>query len=781
MEINPLSIFNLLRSTPGNLAYYLILIYSLISLTFSLTNSSRAGRNPNQSRTFVGISVLFFAIILPAVSIPFIVFSGSMPAGLYPILERTSLSLLIIWIAWLWIVPNRSTGLDITALILTFLIPGILIVLVGFFPINGAPFNGSPPDIIWHFVIILITLFFTLVLIRRNISNGAYGVGMMVLMLLGFSLSLIFIDKEGDISGAARLGILCAVPLLQVLALRQESLSPSTQTPSAFETIMTQTVVKPQNDEINIWLDAAGNSDSIRQQGEFARILCQTMDASACIILQPSNRPGIIRLNSGYDISDKSWIDSKELTSDGIPKTVEYMNLGIPSVINKTSESFSETDKFSAWLKLENIVSMAVLPINDSTIQWGAALMFRTSDYPSFQEDNLLPYGRTMTALMNIFKNNEIIKKDKQDINILTTEVNALVDRNHKLQTNLDALRLSAVQVWPEPDLNQVLSLQQASQSEIEKIRNENQLLLQALAEQREDLKPTSGGSHSENIAHELESARNDLSHLQNLLNDSNLHIKEMEKRTTFSVDSIERLREFHTLTTQIRNPVAAITGYVDLLLTDNETQKDNPENQSTLENLKSSLDRLRKIMDNLAEINVLESGVIDMEPESMDLSSAIDQAISHASPSLSEKGISIKLNLPESLPAMQTYHEALQKVIIHLLQNAGKTTPPNGTVEIRMDIHEESSEPYLLLEISDGGGGIAPEYLNKVFLPADQRNGQPIQGLGETGNGLSVSKTLVEAHGGRMWVDSNPGIGTTFSVLLPIKINKPADEQQIP
>jgi two-component system NtrC family sensor kinase len=301
------------------------------------------------------------------------------------------------------------------------------------------------------------------------------------------------------------------------------------------------------------------------------------------------------------------------------------------------------------------------------------------------------------------------------------------------------------------------------------------------LAEQREDLKPTSGGSHSENIAHELESARNDLSHLQNLLNDSNLHIKEMEKRTTFSVDSIERLREFHTLTTQIRNPVAAITGYVDLLLTDNETQKDNPENQSTLENLKSSLDRLRKIMDNLAEINVLESGVIDMEPESMDLSSAIDQAISHASPSLSEKGISIKLNLPESLPAMQTYHEALQKVIIHLLQNAGKTTPPNGTVEIRMDIHEESSEPYLLLEISDGGGGIAPEYLNKVFLPADQRNGQPIQGLGETGNGLSVSKTLVEAHGGRMWVDSNPGIGTTFSVLLPIKINKPADEQQIP
>jgi signal transduction histidine kinase len=385
-----------------------------------------------------------------------------------------------------------------------------------------------------------------------------------------------------------------------------------------------------------------------------------------------------------------------------------------------------------------------------------------------------------MTALTNIFKNSDISKKEKQNFGKLTTEINTLQEKNSKLQSNLDALRLSAVQVWPEPNLNQVLTLQQASQTEIDRIRNENQLLLQALAEERDDLKPVHQDENSVNIENELVTAKKDLINLQNLLNDSHNQLEEMEKRITFSASSVDRLRKYNALINQIRNPVAAITGYVDILLYDNENQDEKPGDISTLENLKASIDRLRQIINDLAEINILDSGVIDMESESMDLGSAIDQAIANVSPSLSEKGISLKLSLPESLPTMQTYHEALQKVIIHLLRNAGIATPTNGTVELRVDVHKESADPYLLLEITDSGGGISPHDLKKIFLPADQKNGDPIQGLGETGNGLFIAKTLIEAHGGRMWVDSNPGKGTTFSVLLPIESKKLQDDQQI-
>jgi signal transduction histidine kinase len=649
----------------------------------------------------------------------------------------------------------------------------MLFILAAFFPAKDYSFNASQVDILWHFVIILITLVFTILLIRRQTPAAGYGIGMMVLILTGFTLSLIFMTPGGDISGASRLGILCAFPLLQVLALRQELLVPPPQPGSTFDSILTQAVVQPPQDQVNDWLDAAGNPDAPRQQAEFARILCQSLNASACVFLQQSDRPGIIRLLSGYNLSIKSWIEAKELTSDGIPKTIENMKDNVPSVILKTSNAASETVKFSTWLGLVDVDSMAVIPIHDSSIRWGAAVLFRSSGFAPFNEGELIPYSRISAGLTNIFKNSETLKKEKQDISQLTKEINTLLEKNQKLQTNLDEVRLSAVQVWPEQDLNQVLSLQQASQTEIDRIRTENRLLLQSLAEEREIHKTGHVGSHSDSIEQELASARNDLTDLQNLLNDSHNQVEVMEKRTSFSANSVDRLRKFNALTNEIRNPVAAITGYVDILLSEDADQGEKPDDHSTLENLKTSLARLRQIMNELAEINVLQSGVIDMEPEPMDLGFAIDQAIAQISPSLSEKGITLKLSLPESLPPMQTYHEALQKVIIHLLQNAGKITPRNGTVELRVDVDLEGREPYLLMEITDSGGGVAPEDLKQVLLPADQRNGQTIPGLGETGNGLSIARTLIEAHGGRMWVDSNPGIGTTFSVILPIESKK--------
>jgi len=776
MNINPQTLFLQLSSLPGNMAYYLILIYSLVASTLALMNGYRTKRYLFPSRTITGIAILFAAAILPVISMFTNLSSGSQPEALYPVLERTSLTWLMIWTAWLWLAPRRSTFLDLTTAILSILFPVIIAILLIFFPLNGNPFNASPADIIWHFMIILTTLVFTGILIRRQTPAGAYGVGMLILILTGFTISLIFMTANGNISGAARLGILCALPLLPVLALRQELLADVPQIPSVFDTIMTQVVVQPLPDQINTWLEAAGNSEPIRQQEEVTRILCQVLEASACILLKLSERPGILQLTAGYNFTNKSWIEAEELASDGIPKTAEGVTNSVPSVFRKSTGTSTEIDRFSTWLQLGDINSMAIIPIHDSTIQWGAAVLFRPTSSPSLQEDDLLPFSRTASLLANIFRNNEIAKREKKDISRLTTEINILQENNHLLQTKLDTLRLSAVQIWPEADLTQVLNLQQASQSEIDRIRNENRLLLQALAEEREGQKPGHDNALSENIENELITARKDLTQLQNLLNDSHHQVEEMEKRTIFSASSIERLRKFSALTTQIRNPVAAITGYVEILLSEGENIDGKHDDHSTLENLDASLARLRQIMDDLAKINVLESGVIDMEPESMDLGSAIDRAVAHISPSLSEKGISLKLNLPEYLPPMQTYHEALQKVIILLLHNAGKVTPSFGTTELRVDVHEESAEPYLLLDITDSGGGVAAENLKKVFLPADQNNNQIIPGLGETGNGLSAAKTLIEAHGGRMWVDSNPGVGTTFSVLLPIVFHASQD-----
>jgi signal transduction histidine kinase len=85
----------------------------------------------------------------------------------------------------------------------------------------------------------------------------------------------------------------------------------------------------------------------------------------------------------------------------------------------------------------------------------------------------------------------------------------------------------------------------------------------------------------------------------------------------------------------------------------------------------------------------------------------------------------------------------------------------------------QDNEDEYLLLQIGDTGGGIQPEDLSKVFARRYRADMPLIQGLGDTGVGLSIAKTLVEAHGGRIWVDTVAGQSTTFSVLMPVRPKK--------
>jgi signal transduction histidine kinase len=736
-------------------------------------NGSRVGRFSTPTRIYIGLAFLIGAIVIPSGVFVINTAMGIQPGFILPFLERSSLSLMMIWTAWLWLSYKKSVFMDVIAGILTILFPVIIISLSWIFPNNNISYNGSPADIIWHFLVILCSLIFTIFLLRSQAPVGAYGVGMMLLILTGFTLSLVFISNEGDVSGAARLGMLSAFPLLPVLAYRQEHLASQTMPPSTFDEVMALSKVPPLPERIIDWMDAAGNSEPIRLQEDFARLLCQSANATACVFLRPSERPGILHLTSGYDLRNRAWIESKELSVESIPQTYDHVKNNTQAVIKKNGNQPSEIDKFSSWLRIDDINAMAILPVKDTSVIWGSAILFRISSVPSFSAEDLQIYSRTMAALTNVFRNAESWKKGKVDIARLTNEINNLNEKNQVLLNNLESTRMAAVQVWPEPDLNQILTLQQASQSEIDRIQSENKLLLMALAEEREGKPPLESNNQALAMEIELRETRKDLTRLQNLLEETQRKVLEMEKRPSLSVNSVEKLRKYFALTKQIRDPLAAINGYVDLLMSKNEEDIIDPNEKKSLKSMHSSLKKLHLIMEGIDALDISQSGVIDLEPESMEMFSAIDQAISSISPALSQKGISLRLQLPDTLPPMQTYHEALQKVIVYLLRNAGKATPPNGTVELSVETHDEPPEPYLILGVTDGGGGIAPDDLKKVFTATPQM-GHSIPGLGETGSGLTAAKTLIEAHGGRIWIDSVQGVSTTISVLLPVEKREP-------
>jgi len=92
--------------------------------------------------------------------------------------------------------------------------------------------------------------------------------------------------------------------------------------------------------------------------------------------------------------------------------------------------------------------------------------------------------------------------------------------------------------------------------------------------------------------------------------------------------------------------------------------------------------------------------------------------------------------------------------------------------VYLRVQTKAEDAREYVLIQVSDTGGGIPAEDMPRVFTRLFRADNVLIQGVGDTGVGLSIAKTLTEAQKGRIWVESEPGVGSTFSVLLPIAKN---------
>jgi signal transduction histidine kinase len=187
------------------------------------------------------------------------------------------------------------------------------------------------------------------------------------------------------------------------------------------------------------------------------------------------------------------------------------------------------------------------------------------------------------------------------------------------------------------------------------------------------------------------------------------------------------------------------------------------------VERIKASTERINNLTDDMIQITTLEAELNDLKFESVDLNVVIDNAMSYTSAQVREKNISMHLDLPKKLAPIQADREALQQILIHLLQNAGAATPFEGTVRLKVQTQHEEEKEFILIQVTDSGGGIPAGDLPRVFTRLYRADNVLIQGVGDTGVGLSIAKTLTEAHHGRIWVESEHGAGSTFSVLLPI------------
>jgi signal transduction histidine kinase len=216
---------------------------------------------------------------------------------------------------------------------------------------------------------------------------------------------------------------------------------------------------------------------------------------------------------------------------------------------------------------------------------------------------------------------------------------------------------------------------------------------------------------------------------------------------------------------------MSSIVGYTDLLLGESVGILGTLQ-RKFVERIKASTERIGSLIDDLIQVTTLETGLNELKPEPVNLDLIIDNAMSYTSSQIREKNISLHLDLPKNMSPIYADREALQQILIHLLQNAGAASPSEGNIHLKVQTKTEDNKEYVLIQVSDSGDGIAPEDLARVFTRLYRADNVLIQGVGDTGVGLSIAKTLTEAQKGRIWVDSKQGVGSTFSVLLPIARN---------
>ena len=268
-------------------------------------------------------------------------------------------------------------------------------------------------------------------------------------------------------------------------------------------------------------------------------------------------------------------------------------------------------------------------------------------------------------------------------------------------------------------------------------------------------------------IEHELKASLQELAHLQNQLADANMKAHELEKGQV-ATKSTEQAEVIASISQELRQPLSSIVGYTDLLLGESVGILGALQ-RKFVERIKASTERIHSLTDDMIQITTLEAELNDLKPEAVDLNVVIDNAMSYTSTQVREKNISMHLELPKKLAPIQADREALQQILIHLLQNAGAATPFEGTIRLKVQTRTEEETEFILIQVTDTGGGISADDLPRVFTRLYRADNVLIQGVGDTGVGLSIAKTLTEAHHGRIWVESEQGVGSTFSVLLPI------------
>lgn len=214
----------------------------------------------------------------------------------------------------------------------------------------------------------------------------------------------------------------------------------------------------------------------------------------------------------------------------------------------------------------------------------------------------------------------------------------------------------------------------------------------------------------------------------------------------------------------ELKTPVTSISAFIQILLNVYPEASEEKQTHYILKRTKFQIDRLIRLMGDLLDATKIKSGKLDLNVEEVGLDNIIDELIrdyssTHTSHKIIKKGF--------SSGKVRCDKHRIEQVISNLLDNAIKYSPNSDNIIITTGTDKNN----ILFSVQDFGIGIEPESKNKIFDRFFRAHGEDSGGLSSLGLGLYISADIIKRHNGKIWVDSEPGKGSTFNFSLPINV----------
>jgi signal transduction histidine kinase len=764
-------ISQLLSSPMGNLMYSMVLGLCAFGAFVASWYASGRQASADGKRMQKGLLFLFLGQLI-LFTTAWLAWLGVINEHTFlPPLNRTVALFSLVLIIWLWAFPKPNSKVDNLTIVFE-----ILVLLAGAISFIwwiqqdiNVFFNTSIMGAYAFYIGLALLIAGLILVIWLRPTAWGYGIVMLFIILVGYLAQFFFRQPAGDFAWFVQTGEMLAYPLLFALPIR---LLQSSEAPEIVDVQNIAPIVGLRIDETFLRSVIELNNEQSLQDyyQKLTRMFGRLMDAAVCLLAMPPNIGEQIIFPVGYRLCDDRMVDG--FTADGrkMPLLLDALRSRKNLRIDGASPT-SEVAILASELEISQSTHLMVVPFNlkNSNTKMGILLLSQSLQ-PSWSD---IDEQQMMMAVKLL--DSDLGQSVKESTN--TAEVQEIMDELQRTQAEAVRIhqdyallkaeydRLSSqglMDVAQVAGAAVILDSQKSLEDTVRRLETRNRELEILVSKGRPSIEEI------EQLRLELRNALEDLARIPTTLSKSDQKMLEMQLATMKHLDDIGQSGLVTSIAQEFNQPLSSIIGYTDLLLGESVGLLGAMQ-RKFLERVKASTERLGILMDELVEVLAIDDGKLDQTLTNVDFETVIDDAVGSIINQISEKNITMRVDLPEKLPEIQANRDALLQILANLLQNACLVTPPDGEIRLFSRVETKNEANYLLVAVSDQGGGISKVDIPRVFSRRYKVENPLIQGIGDSGVGLSIVNSLVELLRGRVWVDTQEGIGSTFSALLPL------------